>query len=168
MSDAREHTPAFSNWGFRGSLMAAKEQLHYEGQTRCVQDLVNLYCHRQLNLEPGFQRQSVWTDGDRAKLVDSVFRNYPIPALFLHRNEEQGELYYDVIDGKQRRERIQHSSAMAGSRFCAGFWPHSSPRRTSSAFSARNSAESFGTSPRIIAVPFATKHSSGTTSRWIT
>jgi 5-methylcytosine-specific restriction endonuclease McrA len=98
--------------------MAAMEQLHYEAQTRSVQDLVNLYRHRQLNLEPGFQRDSVWSDRDRAKLVDSVFRNYPIPALFLHRNEEQGELYYDVVDGKQRLETFfRFMGLMRGKRF---------------------------------------------------
>lgn len=84
--------------------METSDRLRYQAETRCVQDLVNLFHHRQLNLEPGFQRKSVWSDGDRARLIDSVFRNYPIPALFLHKNEEQGELSYDVINGKQRLE----------------------------------------------------------------
>ena len=55
-------------------------------------------------MSPGFQRESVWTKKDRQKLIDSILRNYPIPAIFLYRREDNGEIIYDVIDGKQRIE----------------------------------------------------------------
>ena len=74
--------------------------------TKSILDFQNLYEHGHLNLEPGFQRQSVWTDRDRAKLLDSIVRNYPLPAIFLYKREEEGVLIYDVIDGKQRLESI--------------------------------------------------------------
>src|SRR5438874_9748545 len=74
--------------------------------TKSILDLTNLYRHGHLNLEPGFQRQSVWTERDRAKLVESILRNYPLPAIFLYKREEDGELVFDVIDGKQRLESI--------------------------------------------------------------
>lgn len=73
---------------------------------RTVQDFANLYREGQLNLEPGFQRDSVWTDSDRVKLLDSIMRNYPLPSVFLYRREEDGQIVYDVIDGKQRLETI--------------------------------------------------------------
>jgi uncharacterized protein with ParB-like and HNH nuclease domain len=72
--------------------------------TKSILDLQNLYDHGHLNLEPGFQRQSVWTERDRAKLIDSILRNYPLPAIFLYKRQEDGDLVYDVIDGKQRLE----------------------------------------------------------------
>lgn len=75
-------------------------------ETKTVTDIINLYEDEQLNLEPGFQRQSVWSDRDRVKLIDSILRNYPLPAIFLYRREEEGKLIYDVIDGKQRIESI--------------------------------------------------------------
>jgi 5-methylcytosine-specific restriction endonuclease McrA len=75
-------------------------------ETKTVTDLVNLYEDELLNLEPGFQRQSVWSERDRAKLIDSMLRNYPLPAIFLYRREEDGQIIYDVIDGKQRIESI--------------------------------------------------------------
>jgi len=58
--------------------------IRYSAQTRTVQDLINLYEHGKLNLNPGFQRESVWSDRDRAKLIDSILRGYPIPAIFLY------------------------------------------------------------------------------------
>jgi hypothetical protein len=82
------------------------QNLTYRPETKTVIDLVNLYEDGVLNLEPGFQRQSVWAERDRAKLIDSILRNYPLPAIFLYRREEAGHIYYDVIDGKQRLESI--------------------------------------------------------------
>jgi 5-methylcytosine-specific restriction endonuclease McrA len=74
--------------------------------TKTVLDLKNLYENGSLNLEPGFQRKSVWSDNDRKKLIQSVLENYPVPSIFLYRREESGRLMYDVIDGKQRLESI--------------------------------------------------------------
>lgn len=73
---------------------------------KTVQDLVNLYQHGQLDLAPGFQRKSVWKKNDRANLMDSIVRNYPLPAIFLHRRHDNGNIIYSVIDGKQRIESI--------------------------------------------------------------
>lgn len=63
---------------------------------------------RRLNLSPGFQRKSVWKDNDRKKLIDSILRGFPLPAIFLYqrKDENTGENIFDVIDGKQRLESI--------------------------------------------------------------
>lgn len=64
----------------------------------------------QINLEPGFQRKSVWTLRDRRRLIQSILSCYPIPSVFLYRRNHRGRLVYDVIydviDGKQRIESI--------------------------------------------------------------
>ena len=80
--------------------------LSHTPETKTITDLSNLNEDGLLNLEPGFQRQSVWSERDRAKLIDSILRNYPLPAVFLYRREDQGRIIYDVIDGKQRIESI--------------------------------------------------------------
>lgn len=80
--------------------------LSHRPESRTVTDLVNLYEDKVLNLQPGFQRQSVWSERDRAKLIDSMLRNYPLPAVFFYRRQEDGKIFYDVIDGKQRIESI--------------------------------------------------------------
>ncbi len=83
-----------------------RASLSHRPETRTVTDIVNLYQDDLLNLQPGFQRQSVWSERDRAKLIDSILRNYPLPAVFFYRREEDGHIFYDVIDGKQRIESI--------------------------------------------------------------
>ena len=87
----------------------------YKATTKSILDLKNLYERGHLNLVPGFQRRSVWSERDRAKLIDSILRNYPLPAIFLYKREEGGKLMFDVIDGKQRLESIfMFTGAMRG------------------------------------------------------
>ena len=83
-----------------------KSSITHRPETRTITDIVNLHEDGLLNLEPGFQRKSVWLERDRAKLMESILRNYPLPAVFFYRREEGGHIFYDVIDGKQRIESI--------------------------------------------------------------
>ena len=63
----------------------------------------------KFNVNPKFQRKSfVWSEDKRAYLIDTIFRDYPMPPIFLreHIDKNTGETKYDVIDGKQRIESI--------------------------------------------------------------
>ena len=82
------------------------EKLTKQHETKTVADLAHLYENGMLDLSPAFQRRSVWLLKDRQKLIDTVVRNYPLPAIFLYRKEDGGELKYSVIDGKQRLETL--------------------------------------------------------------
>jgi hypothetical protein len=82
-------------------------QLKVEYGNKTIQDFVGLFEKDQLNLEPGFQRDSVWQPSDRRKLVESIFQKFPVPSIFLYKQiNDDGKLTYDVIDGKQRLETI--------------------------------------------------------------
>ena len=91
--------------------------LTHQQNPKTIQDLVNLFEKDHLNLEPGFQRKSVWKEKDRAKLMDSIVRNYPLPAIFLYRNQRDGDVVYDVIDGKQRIESFLMFMGLKQGRF---------------------------------------------------
>jgi 5-methylcytosine-specific restriction endonuclease McrA len=81
--------------------------LRFEYGDKTIQEFVLLFRSGQLNLDPAFQRKSVWTITNRRKLIDSIFKGYPLPSVFLYRNPTRaGKLVYDVIDGKQRLESI--------------------------------------------------------------
>src|SRR2546423_965103 len=54
------------------------------------------------------ENQNFSQDGSRAVLlIESIFLNYPMPSVFLYKRQDvDGDLVYDVIDGKQRLESI--------------------------------------------------------------
>src|SRR6266852_2160368 len=75
--------------------------------TQDITWLVDLHQNKQLDLEPPYQRRSVWTRRDKQFFLDTIFRNYPSPAIFLHKTiTEAGKATYHVVDGKQRTQTI--------------------------------------------------------------
>lgn len=82
------------------------EKLYTHHETKTIADLVHLYENGMLELSPAFQRRAVWVLKDRRKLIDTVSRNYPLPAIFLYKEVNDGRLKYSVIDGKQRLETL--------------------------------------------------------------
>lgn len=95
-------------------------ELRYEAKQQTAQDIINRFSNDALNLDPGFQRNSVWSDADRRKLIESIVRGSPLPAVFLYKRHEDGQIKYDVIDGKQRLESIlRFAGEVWGKRFSA-------------------------------------------------
>lgn len=77
-------------------------------QTISVDQLCLMHQAWQLNLSPGFQRNTVWTLTDRQRLIESILNGYPLPSIFLYKRQEDGSSrsIHDVIDGKQRIETL--------------------------------------------------------------
>lgn len=75
-----------------------------------VQDVswfIDLDSREQLELNPPYQRRSVWTAKDRKFFLDTIFRNYPCPPIFIHKViDDNGQSTYNIVDGKQRIETI--------------------------------------------------------------
>ena len=82
---------------------------------------LDLHRNGQLDLHPSYQRRSVWSPRDRRFFLDTIFRNYPCPPLFLHRTiDDKGFSIYHVVDGKQRLETVlmfAHNEIAIGSDF---------------------------------------------------
>jgi hypothetical protein len=62
----------------------------------------------QLQLQPEFQRNSVWPRSAKAYLVDTILNERPIPLFFFQRSTspQSGRPEYAVIDGQQRLRAI--------------------------------------------------------------
>ena len=61
----------------------------------------------QINLDPPYQRRSVWSPNDRRYFIDTVLNDYPAPPVFLHKTlDDNGKPTYHVVDGKQRLQTI--------------------------------------------------------------
>lgn len=55
-----------------------------------------------LDLRPGFQRRPVWTDDEKAFLVDSILRGYPVPEVYVQTSDTGSSRTIGVVDGQQR------------------------------------------------------------------
>ena len=70
-------------------------------------NVLELYQQRQLiDMEPAYQRLSVWDRENQARFIDSIINGVDIPKLYFHEVTGQPSLdetyRYAVIDGKQR------------------------------------------------------------------
>lgn len=75
--------------------------------TQDISWFLDLYKNGQLDLDPPYQRRSVWSPKDRRFFLDTIFRGYPTPAIYLHKEmDEKGGVKHAVVDGKQRLETI--------------------------------------------------------------
>lgn len=75
--------------------------------TQQITWFLDLDRNNQLDLNPPYQRKSVWSPKDRRFFLDTIFRNYPTPPIFIHRSlSDEGIPKYHVVDGKQRLETI--------------------------------------------------------------
>lgn len=68
---------------------------------------LDLRRHGQLDLDPPYQRRSVWTPKDRRFFLDTILQGYPCPPIFLHKVAgTEDKTKYAVVDGKQRLQTI--------------------------------------------------------------
>jgi hypothetical protein len=68
---------------------------------------LDLHRREQIDLNPPYQRRSVWTSNDRKFFLDTIFNSFASPAIFLHKTlDENGIPMYHVVDGKQRIETV--------------------------------------------------------------
>jgi uncharacterized protein with ParB-like and HNH nuclease domain len=75
--------------------------------TQDITWFLDIYQSNKLDLDPPYQRRSVWSPGDRKYFLDTILRGYPSPPIFLNKmTNENGLTTYHVVDGKQRLQTI--------------------------------------------------------------
>jgi hypothetical protein len=77
-------------------------------QSMIVQDLINDQRYEKLELNPWYQRRSVWNRSQKAYLINTLFERKPIPALYIRHSidVERGLSIKEVVDGQQRARAI--------------------------------------------------------------
>lgn len=86
-----------STWRLSMSDLAA--------QPTSVQSVYSWYSNDQLFVNRRYQRKLVWTLEEKQKLIDSILKKYPIPAILIA--ETKGEdTTFEIIDGLQRLHAI--------------------------------------------------------------
>lgn len=73
-------------------------------QPTSIQSIYSWYKENKLYVNRRYQRKLVWTQEEKQKLVESIMRKYPIPAILIAEMETPGT--YEIIDGLQRLHAI--------------------------------------------------------------
>lgn len=76
--------------------------------TYSIADILEWQRIGTLNLQPFYQRRSVWNELMKSLLIDSLLRSYPIPLIFLHNSLDikTSRTVRNVVDGQQRLRTI--------------------------------------------------------------
>lgn len=73
-------------------------------QPTSIQSVYNWYKEGKLNVNRRYQRKLVWTLEEKQKLIESIMKKYPIPAILIAERDTSGE--FEIIDGLQRLHAI--------------------------------------------------------------
>ena len=73
-------------------------------ELRSCADLLRLHSSGQLNIQPDFQRDIVWSTPDQTRFIDSLTKQLPIPSLCISYDYKTDKRL--VIDGLQRLNSI--------------------------------------------------------------
>ena len=73
-------------------------------ELRSCADLLRLYTSNQLEIQPDFQRQIVWSKPDQTRFIDSLSKQLPIPSMCISLDYKTDKRL--IIDGLQRMQSI--------------------------------------------------------------
>jgi hypothetical protein len=74
-------------------------------QPTSIQSLYGQYADDKLFVNRRYQRKLVWTLEEKQRLIESILKRYPVPAILIA--EREGALgSYEIIDGLQRLQTI--------------------------------------------------------------
>lgn len=81
---------------------------NFDSRTYSINDFVEWYNRKQLELSPRFQRRPVWNPRAKAYLIDTIIRGKPIPKVFIrsHTNPDTRITIREIVDGQQRLRAI--------------------------------------------------------------
>ncbi len=77
-----------------------------------IQDLLNLHNNKELDINPWYQRRSVWTTSQKAYLINTLFEQKPIPTIYIRHSLDidAEKSIREVVDGQQRvRSVLEYS-----------------------------------------------------------
>jgi len=71
-----------------------------------IQEGYRLYREEALFVNRRYQRKLVWTEEEKARLIESVLKGFPIPLILLAERAKNTPPSYEIIDGLQRLNAI--------------------------------------------------------------
>ena len=75
-----------------------------EYERMIIQDLLNLHKNKELDINPWYQRRSVWSLPQKAYLINTLFEQKPVPSIYIRHSLDivAEKSIREVVDGQQR------------------------------------------------------------------
>src|SRR5258708_23826382 len=82
------------------------ERVDYE--SLIISDLLGFYNTKSLDINPWYQRRSVWSPPQKAYLMNTIFEKKPVPSIYIRQqiDIEKEKSLKEVVDGQQRVRTI--------------------------------------------------------------
>jgi hypothetical protein len=83
-----------------------------------ISDLLGFYNTKSLDINPWYQRRSVWSPPQKAYLMNTIFEKKPVPSIYIRQqiDIEKEKSLKEVVDGQQRVRTIISARSRRGSR----------------------------------------------------
>ena len=89
--------------GLEQEIKDRSAEVHSDGYSMSVGELMNLYRDDELDIHPEFQRFYRWSPEQKSRLIESILLGIPLPSIFVSQREDG---VWDVVDGLQRLSTI--------------------------------------------------------------
>lgn len=89
--------------GLQEEIDAKSAVIKTDSYQMSIGELINLYRVSELDLHPEFQRFFRWDSTQKARLIESLLLNIPLPPIFVSQRRDG---VWDVVDGLQRLSTI--------------------------------------------------------------
>lgn len=108
MEEGRSLAEASEEWSLLWEEVSTLAQqpaaIKAEVKTLTIRNFSDYAKDQDLELNPSYQRDSVWSTSDSQLLIDSILRGIPIPSIIL--TQVEGDDKLQIVDGKQRLTAI--------------------------------------------------------------
>lgn len=89
-----------------GKRMSCVDDVRIDYYNNDISSLIHKVYSAGVNFNPSYQRDLVWTIEQKVALIDSIFNNVDIGKFTFIKLDYSADLYYEILDGKQRLTTI--------------------------------------------------------------
>lgn len=84
-----------------------EENFYIRQYNGSLSSLLHMIFYAGIDFEVEYQREHVWKTRDKVSLIDSIFNNIDIGKIVLVQLDYTHDIYYEVLDGKQRLSALR-------------------------------------------------------------